>query len=257
LRRELPLAAVLLVALASCADVAPPSARSGSSALSGQVTVFAASSLTDAFNRAGEQLKATHPGTQYTFSFGSSSTLATQIASGAPADVFASADEPSMQKVVDANESDGVPSYFAANRLEIAVAPGNPLRIAGLADLARRGVVVVLAGPTVPAGTYAREALSRAGVTVTAASEEVDVRAVLNKVALGEADAGIVYVTDVRSAGARVTGVPIAEEQQVVARYPVVVLRGAKNRDLARAYVEYLLSARGQALLAELGFSRP
>jgi molybdate transport system substrate-binding protein len=137
------------------------------------------------------------------------------------------------------------------------VAPGNPRRITGLADLARPDLVVVLAGPTVPVGRYALEALQKAGVTMAPASREVDVRAVLHKVALGEADAGIVYVTDVRSAAARVTGVDIPEQYQVIARYPIALVKGAKNAGLAAAFVEHVLSEEGQRLFAELGFSRP
>lgn len=234
-----------------------PSVSPTASLLAGSITVFAGSSLTDAFKKAGDQLKVRNPGTDYVFNFGSSSTLATQIMNGAPADVFASADDVNMQKVVDANLNDGAPAFFVANRLQIAVAAGNPKQIGGLADLAKPGLIVVLAGPTVPAGRYALEALQKAGVTVRPASQEVDVRAVLNKVALGEADAGIVYVTDVRSAGNRVTGVNIPEQHQVVARYPIAVVKESKNPRLAKAYVDYLLSDDGQKLLAEFGFSRP
>ena len=245
------LAIAFAVFAASCGGAAQPAADAGS------VTVFAGSSLTDAFKRAGEQLKVKNRGTDYVFNFGSSSTLATQITSGAPADVFASADEANMQKVLDAKLNDSAPAFFVGNRLQIAVATGNPKQIAGLADLAKPGLIVVLAGPTVPAGRYALEALGKAGVTVKTASQEVDVRAVLNKVALGEADAGIVYVTDVMSAGGRVTGVDIPEAQQVIARYPIAVMKGSKNPRLAKAYIDYLLSDDGQRLLAEFGFSRP
>jgi molybdate transport system substrate-binding protein len=225
--------------------------------LAGSITVFAGSSLTDAFKKAGDQLKLKSPAAQYVFNFGSSSTLATQIVNGAPADVFASADDTNMQKIVAAKLNDSAPAIFLTNRLQIAVAAGNPQQIAGLADLAKPGLIVVLAAPTVPAGKYALEALQKAGVTVRAASQEVDVRAVLNKVTLGEADAGIVYVTDVKSAGVRVTGVDIPEQHQVIARYPIAVVKGSKNPRLAMAYIDYLLSDEGQQLLAEFGFSRP
>ena len=241
----------------ACGGAFPASPSPTPARLAGSITVFAGSSLTDAFKKAGDQLKVKNPGTDYVFNFGSSSTLATQITNGAPADVFASADDVNMQKVVDAKLTDVIPSFFVGNRLQIAVGAGNPRQIAGLADLARPGLIVVLAGPTVPAGRYALEALQKAGVTVKAASQEVDVRAVLNKVALGEADAGIVYVTDVKSAGARVTGVDIPEQHQVIARYPIVVVKESKNPSLAAAYVEYLLSDEGQRLLAEFGFTRP
>jgi molybdate transport system substrate-binding protein len=220
-----------------------------------ELTVFAAASLTDAFTKAGDDFPNVR--VRLRFNFGSSSTLATQIASGAPADVFASADETNMQKLVDARLTDGAPALFASNRLAIAVARGNPKNVASLADLTRPGLVVVLAAPTVPAGKYALDSLAKAGVKVTPASQELDVRSVLNKVALGEADAGIVYVTDVLSAGTRVSSVEIPEQQQVVAGYPIAVVSGTKNPDLARAFVGYLVSDEGQRLLAEFGFSRP
>lgn len=225
--------------------------------LAGDLTVFAAASLTDAFKKVGDEIKKANPDARFTFNFGSSSTLATQITNGAPADVFASADDANMQKIVDAELTDGTPNTFASNRLQIAVAAGNPKKIAGLADLARSDVVLVLAAPTVPAGKYALEALAKAGVTAKPVSQEVDVRAVLNKVSLGEADAGIVYVTDVKSATGRVTGVEIPQQDQVVARYPVAVVKGSKNAALANRFIDYLVSPNGQSILAEFGFSRP
>ena len=222
-----------------------------------ELTVFAAASLTDGFTRAGDEFAKADSRVRFTFNFGSSSTLATQITNGAPADLFASADEANMQKIVDAELADGVPSAFASNRLQIAVATGNPKKISGLADLARPDVVLVLAAPTVPAGKYALDALGKAGVVARPASLEVDVRAVLNKVSLGEADAGIVYVTDVKSAVARVAGVEIPEQHQVTARYPVAVVKGSKNAALANRFIEYLVSPEGQSILATYGFSRP
>lgn len=249
------LATLIAIVVVACGGAARPVTTA--TAVSGSVTVFAASSLTDALTKTGDALKGRYSGTNYVFNFGSSSTLATQIANGAPADVFASADETNMQKIVDARLADGAPSFFASNRLAIAVAPGNPKNVASLADLTRAGLVVVLAAPTVPAGKYALDSLARAGVKVTPASQELDVRSVLNKVALGEADAGIVYVTDVLSAGTRVSGVEIPEQHQVVARYPIAVVSGAKNAALARKFVDYLVSEEGQLLLAGFGFSRP
>ena len=221
------------------------------------ITVFAAASLTDAFTQAGDRFAQTNTRVRFVFNFGSSSTLATQITNGAPADVYASADEANMEKIVDANLTDGRAQLFASNRLEIAVAAGNPKRIGGLADLARPDVVLVLAAPTVPAGKYALDALGKAGVTAKPVSQEVDVRSVLNKVSLGEADAGIVYVTDVRSAGARVTGVDIPEQHQVVARYPIAVIKDSKSAPLARGFVDYILSPAGQNVLTGFGFSKP
>lgn len=255
----LVVAMLLAVACGGAATPQPPSptAWASTASLTGTITVFAGSSLTDAFKKAGDQIKATNPATDYVFNVGSSSTLATQIINGAPADVFASADEANMQKIVDAQLTEAPATIFVTNRLQIAVAAGNPKQITGLADLAKAGLIVVLAAPTVPAGKYALDALAKAGVAVKPASQEVDVRSVLNKVALGEADAGIVYVTDVKSAGARVSGVDIPEQHQVIAKYPIAVVKGAKNPILAKAYVDYLLSADGQKMLAEFGFSKP
>ncbi len=249
---------VLLLAVVSCGGSASQTPTLTDGPLpAGAITVFAASSLSNVFDRASEELTRRYPGTKYTFSYGSSSTLATQIVNGAPADVFASADEPNMQKVIDAELANGAISIFATNRLQIAVAPGNPKRISSLADLARRELIVVLAAPSVPAGRYALESLGKAGVRLTPASQEVDVRAVLNKVALGEADAGIVYVTDVKSAGARVTGVDIPEQHQVVARYPVVVLKDSRNARLSDHFVQFLTGVEGRRSLGEFGFSPP
>ena len=250
----------LLVTVASCGG-SPQSQQSAGFASaappSGTITIFAASSLTNAFDRVGDELTRLYPATRYTFNYGSSSTLATQIVNGAPADVFASADELNLQKVLDAALVQSPASIFATNRLQIAVAPSNPKRISSLADLARRDLVVVLAAPNVPAGKYALDALGKAGVTLTPASQEVDVRAVLNKVALGEADAGIVYVTDVRSAAGRVASVDIPEQHQVIARYPVAVLRESRNQRLSSLFVEFLLGADGQRVLGDFGFTRP
>jgi len=249
---------VVLLALASCGGGAPQSLTSSATAPpSGTITVFAASSLTDAFRGVGDELTGRYPGAHFIFNYGSSSTLATQIINGAPADVFASADDPSMKKVADAGLVQGSASVFAGNRLQIAVAPGNPKAIASLADLARRDLVVVLAAPSVPAGRYALDALGKAGVALVPASQELDVRAVLNKVALGEADAGIVYVTDVTSAAGRVAGVDIPEQHQVVARYPVATLRDSRKGPLSSLFVEFLLSPDGQRVLASFGFTRP
>ena len=253
----LGIGATVVLSACTAGPAGSPSSNVSSAPLAGSITVFAGSSLTDAFKNAGDEIAKANPDAQFTFNFGSSSTLATQIINGAPADVFASADEANMQKVVDAKLTDGTATPFVGNRLQIAVAPGNPKKIAGLADLARPDVVLVLAAPTVPAGKYALDALTKAGVTARPVSLEVDVRAALNKVSLGEADAGIVYVTDVKSAAGRVTGVDIPEQHQVLARYPIAVVRDSKNARLARGFVDYLLSPAGQSVLAEFGFSKP
>ena len=259
MRAVIALGITATLVLGAC--IPSPTSSSGpttsNAPLAGTITVFAGSSLTDAFKNAGNEITKSNPDVRFTFNFGSSSTLATQITNSAPADVFASADDANTQKIVDAKLTDGAPAAFAGNRLQIAVAPGNPKRIAGLTDLARLDVVLVLAAPTVPAGKYALEALTKAGVSAKPVSQEVDVRAVLNKVSLGEADAGIVYVTDVRSAPGRVTGIDIPDQQQVIARYPIAVVKDSKNARLAHGFVDYLLSPAGQSVLAEFGFSKP
>ena len=162
-----------------------------------------------------------------------------------------------MAKVTAGGLTAAPPQIFATNKLEIVVGAGNPKHITGLADLAQPGLIVVLAAPAVPAGHYAGQALQAAGVKVTPASLELDVKAVVSKVALGEADAGIVYVTDVRAGGARVAGAPIPDAQNVVARYPVAVLKGSSGAVAGQAFVDYLLGADGQKTLARFGFTGP
>lgn len=219
------------------------------------VTVFAAASLTDVFREIGKTFEQAHPGVTVTFNFAASSTLATQIIEKAPAQVFASADEANMKKVLDAGDAKSAAKVFATNRLVIAVPKGNAAHIASLADLSRQDVTVALAGPQVPAGKYAVEAFAKAGVPLPKASQEVDVRAVLTRVSMDEADAGIVYVTDVRAAADRVEAVPIPDAQNVVARYPIATLAG--SGDDAQAFVDAVLSSAGQATLAKFGFLPP
>lgn len=173
---------------------------------------------------------------------------------GAPADVFASADQANMQKVVDAGSVSST-AVFASNRLQIVVGPGNPKGIRSLADLARPGLVVVLCAPAVPCGAYGAQALGRAGVTVHPASQEQDVKAVVSKVQLGEADAGIVYQTDVRAAGAAVQGVDIPADQNVPVEYPIAVLKRADPA--AARFVDFVRSPAGQRILGGFGFGPP
>jgi molybdate transport system substrate-binding protein len=221
------------------------------------VEVFAAASLRDAFRDLGAVYENAHSGSRLDFNFAGSSTLATQIQQGAEADLFASADEPNMQKLVDAGLVDGNPRIFAANRLQIVVGAGNPKHVARLADLARPSLVVALCSPDVPAGRYALQAFGKSGVRPPAASQEPDVRAVVSKVALGEADAGVVYVTDVRGAGEKVEGVDIPDPENVVARYPIARLKAARDGPAAQQFIDELLSAKGQDVLARRGFARP
>ena len=241
--------------LAACGQTNQP-ASPPSSALSGSITVFAASSLTAAFGAIGTDFQKAYPSTMIHFSFAGSSTLVAQVQQGAIGDVFASADEPNMQKLVNAGLTAGSPSIFARNKLQIVVPAGNPKHVTGLADLGRSELVVVLCAPPVPCGHYAVEALKKANVTVKPASQETDVKAVLTKVALGEADAGIVYATDVKAAGSQVQGIDIPDAFNVVADYPIVVLKDSQNVALAWAFIGYL-HASGLRTLARDGFLPP
>lgn len=245
---RMALGAAMLVAAA----LAP-----GVSARAAEITVSGAASLTAAFGAVVEAFGETQPGAVVHTNFAGSSTLVQQIREGAPVDVFASADQGNMRKLVDAGAVAGAPVVFATNRLAIVVARGNPKRIGGIADLAKPGLIVSLCAPAVPAGTYAREIFAKSGVTLPESSQELDVKAVLSRVVLGEADAGIVYTTDVLAAGDRVEAVAIPDALNVVARYPVAVLVHAKQPDLARAFVAYLTSPAGQAILQRFGFLPP
>src|SRR5437868_544413 len=211
--------ALLLAGIVGLASACGPSGSGSArpSGPSGAITVFAASSLNAAFTTLGADFEKSHPGTMVRFSFAGSSSLAAQIQQGALGDVFASADQPNMQKVIQAGLTSQMPIVIARNDLEIVVAKGNPKHVEALADLARSGLVVVLCAPAVPCGHYAAQTLQKAGVSVKPASQEADVKSVLSKVALGEADAGLVYVTDVKSAGNAVEGVAIPAVLNVVA----------------------------------------
>jgi molybdate transport system substrate-binding protein len=232
------------------------SAGSAASGLSGGITVFAASSLTESFTTLGHQFEAAHPGTKITFSFAASSTLATQITQGAPADVFASASGKNMDSVVSAKAA-GAAATFATNVPEIAVPPSNPAHIATVADLAKPGVKVALCASSVPIGALAVQVFTKAGVTVKPVTLEADVKATLTKVELGEVDAGVVYVTDVKAAGSKVTGIPIPAELNGSTKYPIATLTASKNAPLAQAFVDYVLSADGSAVLTAQGFGKP
>ena len=216
------------------------------------LTVFAAASLQPAFDKIGQELKKTRNVTT-TFSYAGTQTLTAQLQQGAPADVFASADTAHMTTVQGAGLLSGPSKIFAHNRLEIAVAKGNPKGIHSLGDLSRGGLVVVLADPSVPAGKYAQQALNQAHITVHPASLELQVTGVLSKVALGEADAGIVYVSDVVTSG-KVEGVTIPDNQNVVADYPIAALKAAPNASGAQDFIDLAISPEGQAILVAAGF---
>ena len=213
--------------------------------------VFAASSLKAPFDEIAKQLRVSPIDVR--FNYAGTQTLTSQLTQGAPADVFASADTTHMTTAVQAGLIHGSPTIFAHNRLQIAVAKGNPKGIHSLADLARNGLVVVLADPSVPAGKYAQQALAKAGVTIRPASLELQVTAVLTKVALGEADAGIVYVSDVKTNG-NVEGVTIPDSYNVVADYPIAILKHAQDPSAAGAFVRMVLSSAGQSILTAHGF---
>lgn len=254
IRRIRPLAALALVAglaLTGCAVGQPAPAASASGALNGTVTVYAAASLQGAFTTLAEQFEADHPGVKIAPVYDGSSTLATQIGEGAPADVFASADEANMAKVGDAAIS---PAIFATNTLVIAVPSGNPARISSPADLPSHRVV--LCAPEVPCGAASQTVLGRAGVKLTPVSLEQNVTAVLTKVAAGEADAGLVYTTDAQ-ANADVQAVTIPGAEDVVNRYPIAALKDSQNPDAAAAFVEYVQSDAARQVLGELGFGAP
>ena len=251
-RIALLVAAVLLAACGSSGGNA--STPRSATPLSGTVSVFAAASLTDAFNAVGASFQRANSGVTMKFIFAGTPTLVTQIEQGAPADVFASADTTNMDKLKGDGFTTGTSQVFARNKLEIVVAPGNPKGITTLADLAKSGVIYITEAPTVPAGKYALQALKMAGVTVTPKSLETDVKSVVSKIELGEADAGIVYSTDVTAAGGKVAGVPIPDADNVIAQYPIAAVKATTNAAAANAFIAYVLSAAGQATLQSFGF---
>jgi molybdate transport system substrate-binding protein len=256
----LSLVAGSVLALTGCGGsdgiAATAAAPSGGAALSGRITVFAAASLTGAFTTLGKEFEAANPGTTVTFSFGPSSGLATQITQGAPVDVFASASTRNMDQVVAAKAATA-PTDFARNVMEIAVPPANPGKIRQLSDLAKKGEKVVLCAAEVPCGSTARTVFANAGLTVTPVSNEVDVKSTLSKVQLGEADAGVVYVTDVLAAGSKVRGIEIPAAVNASTSYPIARLTTSENAALAKAFVDHALSDQGALELAAAGFEKP
>jgi molybdate transport system substrate-binding protein len=264
--RRIAAALAALVALAGVAgcggsgdSTASPGAAASASkpaSVTGTITVLAASSLQEAFTKLGTQFEAAHPGTKVVFSFGPSSGLAEQIGQGAPADVFASASTKNMDVVV----SDGAAksaTNFVSNTMEIAVPPKNPAGIAEVADLAKKGVKVALCQAAVPCGATALKVFDNAKIKVVPVTEEIDVKSTLSKVTLGEVDAGVVYVTDVRAAGSTVKGIEIPADINASTTYPIASLSGSKNKATAQAFVDYVLSPDGLAALTAAGFSKP
>ncbi|MFG2052895.1 molybdate ABC transporter substrate-binding protein [Micromonospora sp. NPDC048930] len=253
IRAAIAATAALTLSLTGCGGTDDdPAVRDGG----GRVTVFAAASLTESFTALGKDFEAAHPGTTVTFNFAGSSALATQITQGAPADVFAAASPATMKTVTDAGDAAGTPVTLVRNQLVIAVPKGNPGKVAGLADLAEPGVKVALCAEQVPCGAAAKTALGAAGVRLTPATLEQDVKGALAKVKLGEVDAALVYRTDVRAA-ADLAAVEFPESARAVNDYPIVVLKHAGNPDAARAFVDYVRSAAGRAVLTAAGFQAP
>ena len=225
--------------------------------VSGPLTVFAASSLTDVFEDLGDQLTAANPGLEIRFNFAGSSALATQIVQGAPADVFASADELQMEVVGDARLPAGEPAVFTSNVLQIAVPAGNPAGVTSLDDFARADLALALCSPEVPCGSAAESVFAAARITARPDTLEEDVRAALTKVELGEVDAALVYATDVASAVDAVEGIEFAGAEDAVNRYPICVLDGARNPAAAEDFVALVRSEVGQQALADAGFRAP
>lgn len=245
-----------LLALGACSAPQPTSTASAG-AVSGDLTVLAAASLTESFTELGEDFMDANPGLRITFSFGGSSGLAQQIVAGAPADVFAAADEATMQTVVEAGDGGDPPQVFARNSLEIAVPAGNPATVRGLDDLSRDDLAIALCAPQVPCGAAAVRLLDAAGVQAAPDTFERDVRAALTKVRLGEVDAALVYRTDVLAGGSQVESVPVPEATAGETNYPITVLTDAPNEAAARAFVGYVISGKGQQVLADAGFDTP
>lgn len=242
------IATALLAGLSACA----PAAGSG-----GELTVFAAASLKGSFTKLAKTYENQHPGTRVRLSFAGSSDLATQITQGAPADVFASADMATMERVTQAGMDDGGARVFAANTLAIAVPPGNPAGIRVFADLGRSGVRLVTCARQVPCGAAAAKVARRSGTHLAPVSEENSVTDVLGKVISGEADAGLVYRTDIRAAVGKVDSVPFPAAAEVPTTYPIATLAGARDKAAARAFVELVAGPEGQRVLAEAGFQGP
>ena len=250
------IAAGLLGSMAGCSSSGAP-ATDVSSASGGELLVFAAASLKATFTEIGSQFEDAHPGTAVRFNFAGSSDLVAQLQQGAPADLFASADTRNMDKAAADNLVSGTPTGFATNSMVIAVPPDNPAGVGSFADLAGPGVQVVVCAPQVPCGAATEEVEANTGVTLTPVSEESSVADVLGKVATGEADAGVVYVTDVQGAAGKVTGIEIPADVNAVNTYPIAVLAGGRSRTLAEQFKAMVTGQQGQTVLREAGFGAP
>jgi molybdate transport system substrate-binding protein len=259
-RALLALTGAVLTAVTACGGSSAEDTATGTASpsttgeLSGTLTVFAAASLTDVFGELADQLSDDNPDLEIQFNFAGSSALATQIVQGAPADVFASANQAQMSVVTDEDLHAGEPEVFTENVLQIAVPAGNPAAVTGLADFAREELTLAVCAAAVPCGTAAEQVFESAGVAAVPDTLEEDVRAALTKVELGEVDAALVYASDVVSAGDAVEGIEFPEAEDAVNEYPICVLTAAPNPDAAQAFVDLVLSDAGQAALEAAGF---
>lgn len=244
--------AVLLASSVACGDD-PTVPGDG---VTGDVLVSAAASLTDAFGDVEDAFETMYPGVDVLINLAGSSTLREQILGGAPADVFASANMTVMDQVAGIAGVASDPEVFAGNLLQIAVPKGNPAGITGLEDFADDSLFLGLCAPLVPCGEFARQALANAGVTPAIDTNEPDVRSLLTKVAEGELDAAITYATDITASGA-VEGIGIPANLNVAVRHPIAVLADAPNPEGGAAFVEFVLSADGKAILSAWGFASP
>jgi molybdate transport system substrate-binding protein len=255
----LALATALAILLSACSSAtqpaAPGSSRDGSDG-KGTITVLAAASLTEAFTQIGKDFEAKPAGSTVTFSFGSSATLATQIVQGAPADVFAAASSVTMETATAAGVAE-TPTNFVSNTLRIVVPKGNPHKITGLEDFADESKRIALCAPQVPCGAAATKVFAVANIVPKPDTLEQDVKAAVHKAASDEVDAALVYKTDVTAAGEEVDGIEFAEAKGAINTYPIATLTDSKNPALAKAFVDYVLSSEGQAVLAEAGFAKP
>lgn len=242
---------------ASSAAGSASSAAASATASTTAITVFAAASLQGAFTQIGKQFEAAHPGARVTFSFGPSSGLATQIINGAPASVFASAAPANMDQVVKAGQTLHSPSNFAKNKMEVAVPPGNPAKVTSVSNLSKSSVKVALCQPQVPCGTVAAQVFKNVGIKVTPVTRQPDVKSVLTQVELGNVDAGMVYVTDVKAAGSKVKGIAVPSADNASTLYPIATLKEASDKTVANEFVAYVMGPQGEHVLSMDGFEKP
>lgn len=244
-----------LVAASGCSSPAAPSAAPPAEART--VTVFAAASMKTTFTKLGASFEATHPGTKVTFNFAGSQALAEQLVNGAAADAFASANTENMQTVTGAGLAAGEATLYATNQLTIAVPPDNPAKIDSFADLAGKGVKLVVCAPAVPCGSATEKVEKATGITLSPVSEEQAVTDVLAKVQAGEADAGLVYKTDVIAAGDTVRGIEFPESSKAINQNSIVALKDGPQAALGQEFVGLVLGSEGQQVLGEAGFGTP